>query len=268
MAKNSIFDPTKDGVKADNSGYSSNQIDKMIGESAAALIDDEAAGDDTVYSSAKIYSLLPEDTATGAEVTITDACPDLPIVEGIFNIDANLDGVTEVTISNDTEDVIVTLTDPCYGGTVETDGTVTVTHDICIDLGALNWTKRNTSTGHWRFTTQDLPLLIAGATSDVASFSCELYESKSAANTYAGITGVSNNTTISQLCICDETCEDVPALITKVSGYKLSYPLNETSSYTIDPFIIKTLPEVGSTNIISCDTGDVTITYKKLTALS
>ena len=79
MAKNSIFDPTKDGVKADNSGYSSNQIDKMIGESAAALIDDDAAGDDTVYSSAKIYSLLPEDTATGNIIFFDDAIPDLPL---------------------------------------------------------------------------------------------------------------------------------------------------------------------------------------------
>lgn len=268
MAKNSIFDPTKDGVKADNSGYSSNQIDTLIEESAAAVIDDDTAGDDTVYSSAKIYSLLPEDTATGAEVTITDACPDLPIVAGTFNIDANLDGVTEVTISNDTEDVTVTLTDPCYGGNVKTDGTVTITHNICLDLGDLNWTKRNTSTGHWRFTTQDIPLLIASSTSDVASFACELYESKSAANTYAGITGVSNNTSISQLCICDETCEDVAALITKVSGYKLSYPLNVVSSYDIDPFTIITLPVVESTNIISCNTGDSTVTYKKLTTLS
>ena len=56
MAKNSIFDPTKDGVKADNSGYSSNQIEKMVVSSAAGLIDDETASDDTVYSSAKIYN--------------------------------------------------------------------------------------------------------------------------------------------------------------------------------------------------------------------
>lgn len=100
MAKNSIFDPTKDGVKADNSGYSSNQIDKMIGESAVAVIDDDAAGDDTVYSSAKIYSLLPEDTATGAEVTITDACPDLPIVELTADINAVQEGTGDPSPDN------------------------------------------------------------------------------------------------------------------------------------------------------------------------
>ena len=144
MAKNSIFDPTKDGVKADNSGYSSNQIDTLIGQSAAAVIDDDAAGDDTVYSSAKIYSLLPEDTATGAEVTISNACPDLPIVELTAEINAVQEGTgdpspdnvrpisgwDEITVTHDDIDVEISLGDnTVYGGTYNSDGTLTVTHE-------------------------------------------------------------------------------------------------------------------------------------------
>ena len=272
MAKNSIFDPTKDGVKADNSGYSSNQIDTLIEESAAAVIDDDAAGDDTVYSSAKIYSLLPEDTATGAEVTITDACPDLPIVAGTFNIDANLDGVTEVTISNDTEDVTVNLAEPCYGGNVKTDGTVTNTYKK-VKGSDLTWTMwSDDPTKHIFYCVVNEK--VNNRENTLLSSDYTVIQNATgvtAASQYLtdGTCCASKNTSRPFIYVRKDDCSDETTFNEAISNTIFVFELQIMEAGTsIDPFTIKTLPDAGSTNIISCDTGDSTITYKKLTTLS
>ena len=59
MAKNTNNIPIKDGVKADNSTYSSNKIHGIINTATGNIIDDTSEGsDDSTYSSNKILELL------------------------------------------------------------------------------------------------------------------------------------------------------------------------------------------------------------------
>ena len=63
MAKNTSYPPIKDGVKADNSTYSSNQIDRMISEVEGSIPDlPEAATSDI----GKVLGIV-SDGSTGAE---------------------------------------------------------------------------------------------------------------------------------------------------------------------------------------------------------
>lgn len=284
MAKNSIFDPTKDGVKADNSGYSSNQIDKLIGESAAAVIDDDAAGDDTVYSSAKIYSLLPEDTATGAEVTITDACPDLPIVELQADINAVQEGTgdpspdnvrpisgwDEITVTHDGIDVEISLGDnTVYGGAYKSDGTLTITHTI-IDLGDIVWTYHPAGDVYEDYFDGNLPDdSITGVSTIAFDGLCSIYTSVPSvlialAGADDGVMALAKNQR--RLIICDKRFTSEESFTEGVTGIDLIYPLLTPIELTVGTLTFNTNGE-GST-VISCDSGDVTVTYKKLTTLS
>ena len=278
MAKNSIFDPTKDGVKADNSGYSSNQIDKMIGESAVAVIDDDAAGDDTVYSSAKIYSLLPEDTATGAEVTITDACPDLPIVELTADINAVQEGTGDpspdnvrpisgwdkITVTHDDIDVEISLGEnTVYGGVYNSDGTLTVTHKL-IDMSSVSYTYVTTDTSvavpYFRTNPSD-----KSKGSKVISSG---YKQASGARSTMGDMEIApyNLTTSSVVCIANSDYTDPDVFKDAMEGITILYELDTPTTLTVGSLAFNTNGE-GST-IISCDSGDVTVKYKKLTTLS
>lgn len=276
MAKNSIFDPTKDGVKADNSGYSSNQIDKMIGESAAAVIDDDAAGDDTVYSSAKIYSLLPEDTATGAEVTITDACPDLPIVELHASINAVQEGTgdpspdnvrpisgwDEITVTHDDIDVEISLGDnTIYGGTYNSDGTLLITHAM-FQYDAVNNVAENSGKYYWTFTVTTETTLFPN-TYDIISDYFKGSSGVTEGHCYTTglgrtLVAVPADQTLNTKTLASEWCaEHNPMFV---------IPYVNPIELTVGTVAFNTNGE-GST-IISCDSGDVTVTYKKLTTLS
>ena len=63
MAKNTVSTPIKDGVKADNSTYSSNKIEALLGAVADLIIDDDAVSETSTWSSTKISTLFvaPED---------------------------------------------------------------------------------------------------------------------------------------------------------------------------------------------------------------
>jgi len=59
--KNTISTPIKDGVKADNSTYSSNMIEKLLGSVVNLVIDDDTISETSTWSSAKINSLFIEE---------------------------------------------------------------------------------------------------------------------------------------------------------------------------------------------------------------
>lgn len=61
MIKNTNFPPIKDGVKSDNSTYSSNKIEKLLGAVADLVIDDDTISETSTWSSAKINSLFIEE---------------------------------------------------------------------------------------------------------------------------------------------------------------------------------------------------------------
>ena len=69
MAKNTPYTPIKDGVKSDNSTYSSNQIDRMISEVEGSIPDlPEAATSDI----GKVLGIV-SDGSTGAEYGLVNA---------------------------------------------------------------------------------------------------------------------------------------------------------------------------------------------------
>lgn len=113
------------------------------------------------------------------------------------------------------------------------DGTVKRKYGI-VDLGTLSWTKRNTSTGHWRFTTQDIPIKWNSASDAVGNMVCPRYQSVSASNTWNGITGISSHTTMTQLLVCDETYSDAATFKSAMSGvyliYELATPTKESAT--------------------------------------
>lgn len=119
------------------------------------------------------------------------------------------------------------------GDEYEPDGTVKRKYGI-VDLGALSWTKRNTSTGHWRFTTQDIPIKWNSASDAVGNMVCSRYQSVSASNTWNGITGISSHTTMTQLLVCDESYSDAAVFKTAMSGvyliYELATPTTESAT--------------------------------------
>lgn len=263
MAKNTRTAPIKWNVSADNSGLSSKTIQGGIDiiEAAAPLVIDDEAG--PVYSSAKIYSMLPDKTVSGAVANFSDAIPELPIVEGTFNIDANLDGITEVTISNDTEDVTVTLPDPCYGGTVQTDGTVTITYiHIVVDGINIKTSNVGTSSGKTYFVVRLDDIGVNTVTGD-GSLLCDNFEAATGAvEGHCYVTGTGalllfylEDQTITTKNDADLWFQEHNTNVT----YLLSTPYTGTPC---TPFTIKTLPGVETTNSISCDTGDSSVTYK------
>lgn len=115
------------------------------------------------------------------------------------------------------------------------DGTVKRKYGI-VDLGTLSWTKRNTSTGHWRFTTQDIPIKWNSASDAVGNMVCPRYQSVSASNTWNGITGISSHTTMTQLLVCDETYSDAAAFKTAMSGVYLIYELATPTMESATPY--------------------------------
>ena len=149
-----------------------------------------------------------------------------------------------------------------YGGTLDVVTGVLTVDKAYADLGTASWTKRNTSTGHWRFTTQDFPCAIAGSTSTVFDCVCSQYVKLSPSATYAGNTGVSNNTSISQVCVCDERYSDKDAFTTAMSGVQLVYPLATPLTYQLTAQEVEAL--VGTNNVWS--TGDsVSVTVSEPT---
>ena len=119
-----------------------------------------------------------------------------------------------------------------YGGTADiVNGEGTDGYGY-VDLGSLTWTKRNTSSGHWRFTTQDVPVVINDDSSHIPSMDCIEYTAISPTQSWTGVKGVSCNTSISQLIVCDESYETESDFKTAVSGVYLVYPLATPTDFT------------------------------------
>ena len=78
MAKNTINTPIKDGVKADNSTYSSNKIHGIINTAAEGIIDDTSEGsNDSTYSSNKILELIASISTLNGVIIISKTEYDL-----------------------------------------------------------------------------------------------------------------------------------------------------------------------------------------------
>lgn len=147
-----------------------------------------------------------------------------------------------------------------YGGTADVvKGQGASTHNI-VDLGSLTWTKRNTSSGHWRFTTQDVPVVINDDASHVPSMVCTEYTAISPTQSWNGVKGISCNIVISQLIVCDESYETASDFKTSVSGVYLVYPLATPETFTFDPVPIDS--KLGNNTLWSEQGSDTEVTYR------
>ena len=149
-----------------------------------------------------------------------------------------------------------------YGGTADVVAGQGAEEYGIVDLGNLTWTKRNTSSGHWRFTTQDIPIIINDDNSHIPDIVSVDYTAISPTQSYNGITGITCNTNISQLMICDESYSDAGAFTTAMSGKYIVYPLIEASQtgVTFDPVPIDSK---SGNNTIWSEQGDNTeVTYR------
>ena len=257
MAKNTSKAPLKWQVWADNNGLSSNYIQEgidMIKEQAAELINDE---DGPVYSSAKIYSMLPDKTESGAVASFSDAIPELPIVEGTFNIDANLDGVNKVTVSqsgadtSEAEETDIDLSSTCYGGNVKTDGTITITygHKEGIEVDTI-------SSG--TYPNIEIPTSMLPGLSQTVNSIVLMNKYEQISNTASPADKKFKKRT-SYITIYDSAFTDLETANAILAELIITYELNASAEASTDPITINTL--TGENNIW-CDTGDTSITYK------
>lgn len=105
-----------------------------------------------------------------------------------------------------------------------------------VDLGTFDYTKADTSSGHWRFqATLDEAAMPESAVS-LANVKCGKYASVTPQDTYLGVTGVTINyyplSPSHSLIICDETYTDAATFKAAMSGIYLEYELVDSEKTT------------------------------------
>lgn len=121
------------------------------------------------------------------------------------------------------------------GDSYEADGTVTRRYGI-VDLGTLYWAVANTPNNHWRFGASLSDIIRADSSSTVFNGICTKYQSVTPANTYDGVTGISNNNATNTIYVCDETYTDAASFKTAMSGVYLIYELATPTTAEYEPF--------------------------------
>lgn len=147
-----------------------------------------------------------------------------------------------------------------YGGTLDvTTGNLTVDRAM-VDLGAKNWYP-STAAGRTRFRTSITDIERISSPNVRAPMLCSKYPTKTANQTYQGITGVSLQQNESDIYIYDPQTESMTTAEFKsaMSGVQLCYELATPQTYQLTPTEVTTL--LGD-NTIWADTGDVTVTYR------
>ena len=277
MAKNTSKAPLKWQVWADNNGLSSNFIQQgidIIQAVAADMINDE---DGPIYSSAKIYSMLPDKTESGAVTSFSDAIPELPVKAYTLNIEAvqegsgdpapdnvrPISGWNKITLKQsgaDTTDPVntfeISLGDTIYGGTLDSDGNGEVTY-ILILFNSLNWVKVTNVESPYFYA----PLLSPYKYIDAQNnFKCSQYKKVSVGSTGSSEGIFMTNTSqirCRDLRYTDNTADEFK---TATGDVQLIYELT-----TAIPFTVSNMPELKTLtgeNNIWCDTGNTYITYK------
>ena len=146
-----------------------------------------------------------------------------------------------------------------YGGELDVlAGTLTVTHGV-VDLGTLTWTLSGLL-----YSSSIISNKKKGSTDMI----CENYKvagtNRTALNNTDDAIAPWNNTTSQNIALRDDTYTDVETLTTALSGVKLVYALQTTTTYTLSAQQITTL--LGINNIFA-DTGAVSVTYPADTKL-
>jgi hypothetical protein len=145
-----------------------------------------------------------------------------------------------------------------YGGALDvTTGKLTVDRAM-VDLGAKNWYS-STAAGRTRFRTSITDIERISSPNVRASLLCSNYPTKTANQTYQGITGVSLQQNESDIYIYDPQTESMTTAEFKsaMSGVQLCYKLATPQTYQLTPTEVTLL--LGENNIWS--DGEITLTY-------
>ena len=145
-----------------------------------------------------------------------------------------------------------------YGGTLDvTTGKLTVDRAM-VDLGAKNWYP-STAAGRTRFRTSITDIERISSPNVRASLLCSNYPTKTANQTYQGITGVSLQQNEADIYIYDPQTESMTTAEFKsaMSGVQLCYKLATPIVYDLTPTEVTLL--LGENNIWS--DGEMTLTY-------
>ena len=147
----------------------------------------------------------------------------------------------------------ITFNSTVYGGTLDvTNGKLTVTHSIVLDLGALSWTYNSSGSGTFR--SSDISSLVKPVpTSDVPDFLCEMFLAKSGSDVYGGVDGIACSS-LGTLWAHYGNETSVSNFVSAISGAKLVYELATPIEIALTPEQITTLSGL---NNIYADCGDI-----------
>lgn len=222
---------------------------------------------------------LPEKTASGSIVSFDDGADDVPIVSGLFDINASggggtpdapiaIVGKTGLTITHKdnmlTPQQSETITDTfgltIYGGTRNTNGTLTETISQAIKFNdaGLSWTYQSS---YSRFRCQSIgSLVVKPATNQtiLAGLLCSCYPASVANSSYALRPSISVNTA-GDIFVYDDAYTDVPTWLAAIGNEEFVYPLLTANTYSISKLTFNTY--YGANRFV-CDTGDASITYR------
>ena len=152
--------------------------------------------------------------------------------------------------------VTVDLNGTRYGGTLDVSTGVLTVDRVMVDLGTLTWIKRNTSSGHYRFTA-NTDIYMPSSTTAVPNIVCSAYPTISPADSWVGVEGISCNTGAQQILVSDESYNDASSFTTGVNGVQLVY---ELATPTTVQLTAQQLSLLTGTNIISTDMNSLTVT--------
>ena len=268
----------------------------------SAKTDAESAKDDAVQAKedaesavASISGALADkadvitDTASGAVASFSDGADNLPLKSLIVDINPIQDlshgdpspenicpisGWTEVNVNHSDADmtnpttITISLGQTVYGGKLDVLSGVLTVDSAMVDLGTLNWSDTPTDTsGIYRCFSDDLTQVVKPFTNaTVANAVCSHYKTETADNTYLRHTGISIARS-GRLSIYDSRYtakDDIPALISTLSGIMLCYELAEPIEIQLTPNQVNSLLGV---NNIWADSGDTEVVYRADTKL-
>ena len=91
------------------------------------------------------------------------------------------------------------------------------------ELGTLNWSRLNTTAGHWRFVASLNGIKQSAAPSSVPNIICSKYKAGSPNDTWSSITCITVNNATAQILACDESYSTAAAFKAALKGVLLAY---------------------------------------------
>ena len=253
------YDSNGDFISTDNLNSGVNiGLTKTSPSNAAYLIFNIAgypSANDTIAPSDVTHFQLEEGSSSTAYAPYSNICP----ISGwtgtnVYHSGADTSDATTYSITFPSEAGTV------YSGTLDvTTGKLTVDWAM-VDLGAKNWYP-STAAGRTRFRTSITDIERISSPNVRASLLCSNYPTKTANQTYQGITGVSLQQNSADIYIYDPQTESMTTEEFKsaMSGVQLCYELATPQTYQLTPTEVTTL--LGD-NTIWADTGDTEVEYR------